>query len=97
MLAMPPVPSNSTASKKAYVNAAKQFVTAQLNFLSGARLPTQELQGAYDTLSSFLATAVEGKAIAKQQLDLVVGKTTLLSRYNDATLPATFKAPPKCR
>ena len=90
-------PATLASSKKAYLDAAREFVAAQLNFLSGARLPTVELQDAYDAVSKFLATTSEGSAMSMDQVGVVKLQAGLLGRYNNGTLPANFKAPQRCR
>ena len=86
------------AAKKAYLEAAQQFMAAQLNFLSGARLPSIELHDSYDALASFLATTGEGGAanLSDDQVAAVGAAAGLLGKYNNGTLPAGFKAPPLC-
>ena len=87
---------SAAAAKKAYMAAAQAFVTAQLNFLSGARLPNLELQETFDALGSFLATSSEGSHMADDQVAAINLQTLLLCKYNNGTLPADFKSPPLC-
>jgi hypothetical protein len=92
----PPPPSNVTAARKAYSSAARQFVAAQLNFLSGARLPGEELQAAYDGVSGYLASSAEGAVVPKERAAVLTTHTTVLARYNNGTLPASMGAPRRC-
>lgn len=91
------VNSTTPASKAAYTEAGKQYITAQLNFLSGARLPTVELQEAYDSLSSFLSTTSETTSLSQPKIKAIQVQAALLGKYNNGTLPASFGAPPKCK
>jgi hypothetical protein len=83
-------------ARRVYQEAAKQFVAAQLNFLSGARLPTVELQETFDALGSFLSTSSEGTAADEQTVSAIAAQADLLGAYNNGTLPGAFKAPPAC-
>jgi hypothetical protein len=85
-----------SAARATFIGAAKQFVAAQLNFLSGARLPSVELQEAFDSVSSFLSTSSENSPLSEDQVEAVASQTDLLAQYNNGTLPSIFKAPPKC-
>lgn len=89
-------PSTMVASKKAWIDAAQQFVAAQLNFLSGARLPSIELQEAYDAISSFLSTTTEGTAMSTDQVEAIEDQAQLLAQYNSGSLPASYNSPAKC-
>jgi len=91
-----PVPSELTEARSAYINAAQQFVAAQLNFLSGARLPTVELQETFDAISSFLTTNSEGSVMGDDQVAAISLQSELLGKYNNGTLPDVFKAPKLC-
>ena len=95
VLALPP-PANTTASRKAYSSAAKHFVAAQLNFLSGARLPGEDLQQAYDGVSDYLSTTAEGTVVPKERAVVLATHTGMLARYNNGTLPARYQAPVRC-
>jgi hypothetical protein len=89
--------ASASSAQKAYLEASKQFVTAQLNFLSGARLPTEQLQDAYDAVAQFLANTAEGSAMSTDQVGIVALQAALLGRYNNGTLPSSYGAPQKCR
>lgn len=95
MLAGTPLAA-AAAAKKAYVSAAQAFVGAQLNFLSGARLPSLELQETFDALGAFLSTNSEGSAMSDDQVAAINIQAGLLAKYNNGTLPALLKAPPLC-
>jgi hypothetical protein len=88
--------SGLAASRRAYVDAGREYVAAQLNFLSGARLPGLELQDAYDAIAAFLSTSTEGGAMSDDVLHALQGQTALLARYNNGTLPRSYGAPPRC-
>ena len=88
--------ADAAASRKAYLTAGKQFVTAQLNFLSGARLPSVDLQDAFDSLSSLLSTTSEGSTMSVPQVKAIQVQADLLAKYNNGTLPASYKAPARC-
>ncbi|KIZ06850.1 hypothetical protein MNEG_1101 [Monoraphidium neglectum] len=89
-------PASMPAAKKAYLDAAREFVAAELNFLSGARLPTVELQDAYDAVAKFLGTTSEGSAMSMDQVRVVALQAGLLGRYNNGSLPSNFQAPQRC-
>lgn len=86
----------AAAAKKAYLTAAQAFVGAQLNFLSGARLPSLELQETFDALGAFLSTNSEGSAMSDDQVAAINIQAGLLAKYSNGTLPALLKAPPLC-
>ena len=97
MLTLPlPPPGNGTSPRKVYLDTAREFVSAQLNFLSGARLPTEELQDAYDSVAQFLANTSEGSAMSVDQIGVVALQALLLGKYNNGTLPASYSAPKRC-
>ena len=85
-----------SVSRQTYLTASREFVAAQLNFLSGARLPNVELQEAFDALSTFLSNTSENSVMSAEQIKAVDAQSSLLARYNSGTLPATYQAPPRC-
>ncbi|KAI8465061.1 MAG: hypothetical protein J3K34DRAFT_525684 [Monoraphidium minutum] len=97
-----PLPNASAgpaaAGRAGYLGAARQYAAFQLNFLSGARLPTLELQDAYDGLAAFLASTGEAAAgaLPKDLLAHVGEQAALLARYNAGGLPSLLKGPPRC-
>lgn len=82
---------------RAYASAAREYIAAQLNFLSGARLPAGELQDAYDALAAFLGSAVaDGSGVDTEHVRAAEVVTGLLAQYNAGTLAASYGAPKRC-
>jgi hypothetical protein len=84
-----------SAARVAYLDASREFITAQLNFLSGARLPTVELQDAFDALNGFLATTSENTFLGPNVVQALGVQAGLLGRYNSGAT-GDAKAPARC-
>lgn len=90
-----PTGGQPTESRAAYAAAAREFVGAELNYLSGARLPGQDLQDAYDRLQDLMTNAGEGASMTPEQVAGVRADAELLARYNNGRL-ASEGAPGTC-
>jgi hypothetical protein len=82
-------------ARAAYVSAAKEFAAAQLNFLSGARLPTVELQEAFDAINGFLATTSEYSPMSNGLVQALRVQGGLLAKYNNGAT-GDARAPARC-
>ncbi|KAI8469093.1 MAG: hypothetical protein J3K34DRAFT_425097 [Monoraphidium minutum] len=89
-------PATLPAAKRAYADAAREHAAAQLNFLSGARLPSAELQDAYDGLGRMLGATREGAALSMDASEEARAAAGLLARYNSGSLPLSHAAPRRC-
>ncbi|GBF87295.1 hypothetical protein Rsub_00006 [Raphidocelis subcapitata] len=81
-----PAGGQPTESRAAYASAAREYVAAELNYLSGARLPGAALQEAYDSVGELLATTGEGAGMTPDQVAGVRAQAELLARYNGGRL-----------
>lgn len=91
-----PAAADLPAGRRARLALSRQFVAAQLNFLSGAALPTAELQNAYDAAARLLAATGEDADLGEEQGRAAEAQAALLARFNNGALPERYGAPAKC-